>query len=138
MRDGTYSYRFSGSSMKSGRHFRIAGVGSLVVADLIVDDGHHRSSVMASSGSDAAVAHAHFLVTGRVEEDAAERNWLATLVFTEQDPPNDRPAQVLEGAFRAVAAGVDRYWLISAGAVTISSGAEFPAHELVDGEIVRA
>lgn len=137
MRDGRYSYRFDGTAKNGSATFVIVGLGSLQIKDLKLDDGNHFSSLARLDTSASVLIHSHFLVTGSGEHVAAEQSWKATLTFVEQNPPHGRGPQTLVGDFRIVAAGADRYWMISTGAKSSVGGVERVATEVVHGELIR-
>jgi hypothetical protein len=136
MKDGRYSYRFEGYAMKKGLAFTIVGIGSIVVADMKVVSGDHRSSLARMTGSGSLLIHSHFSLSGSARFVKAEQGWDIELVFEEQTAPDDRGPQTLTGSFRAVEAGPDRYWIISTGAVSNVDGVQDAATEVVRGELV--
>lgn len=136
MKNGFYSYRFSGSSMKNMLPYKIEGLGTLKLTNLNISDGHHRSSILQMISSNASLEHAYFQFTGSLVYNRVEGNWSATIDFNEQNPPTTRPAQKLASTYRVVSDGKDRYWLISTGAERTESSKPYKVHELSQGELV--
>jgi len=139
MDSGTYSYRFSGSTMKMGKEFFLVGIGIMVLDEVGNVTGHHTSSILPLVGSNAAIQVARFQLTGTYGVRAGgfgQHDLEASITFTEVvQNPND-PAQVLIGTFAMVPAGaLNRLWLISTGAFNQTENSE--AHELVTGEAIR-
>jgi hypothetical protein len=135
MKNGNYVYKFSGNSMKSGRPFKIEGVGTLIMAGNQITDGHHRSSVLQMVSTAASLVTSHFTVSGTTVYHQKEKNWSVELTFVEQDVVG-RPAQILVGTYRAVCFGEGKYWVFSTGAKTVETGSDVPAFELSSVELI--
>lgn len=136
MRDGRYSYRFEGYAMEKGQTHTIVGVGSIEIANMKVVRGHHRASLARMTGSGSTLVHSHFSLAGSARFVTEEHGWDIELVFEELTAPANRAAQTVNGTFRAVEAGPDRYWIISTGGVRTMGGVQDEATEVVSGELV--
>ncbi|MDP4540962.1 hypothetical protein Q9K01_15140 [Qipengyuania sp. DY56-A-20] len=136
MRDGRYSYRFEGYAMEKGQTHTIVGVGSIKIANMKVIRGDHRASLARMTGSGSTLIHSHFSLAGSARFVAEEQSWDVELVFEELTAPANRGAQTVNGSFRAVEAGPDRYWIISTGAISTMDGVQDEANEVVSGELV--
>lgn len=137
MKSGSYAYRFDGASMADDAPYHIVGIGLMKVARGRIS-GHHRSSVLALKGQNAALFHTEFTLAGAVSP-GKDGFLAATITFTCTAADSNGAAvpveQTLTGTFDFVPAGPDRYWLISSGArnKTLKSWAA----EAAMGELVR-
>ena len=136
MTPGTYAYRFSGSSVdENGDAYHLVGVGVLVIAADNSITGEQSSSITRLDGQDAKLEKAHYTIKGNLTGGDVGQLGEATLQFSS-------PQQDLNGTFAFVAAGSDRMWLISTGAMLTGPnglpirGARLP-DEVVSGEAVR-
>lgn len=144
MRPGKYAYRFVGSSLQPSRaeSWHLVGLGTI---DLDGDatggtarSGSHRASIHRHGSSDPSFTHSLFSVTGNYAFDKEEAVWKSTLIFEQLERSDNRPLQILTGAFVLVSAGdPDRYWIISAGASVTVEGKTSPVSEVVEGTLVR-
>lgn len=136
MTPGTYAYRFSGASVdENGAPYHLVGVGVLNIAADNSITGEQTSAITILDGQGAALQKAQYTITGNLTGGAVGELGEATLYFAS-------PQQNLTGTFAFVAAGPDRMWLISTGAVLTGPdkfpirGARLP-DEVVSGEAVR-
>jgi hypothetical protein len=136
MRDGRYSYRFEGYAMEKGQTHTIVGVGSIDVANMKIVRGDHRASLARMTGSGSTLEYSHFSLSGRATLDETRQGWDIELVFDQLNTPANRTPQTVNGMFRAVEAGPDRFWIISTGGVRSMGGVQDEATEVVSGELV--
>jgi hypothetical protein len=144
MRSGKYAYRFVGSSLQPGwaDTWHLVGLGTIDLdgngTEGIARNGRHRASIHRLGSSNPSFTHSLFSVTGNYAFDKEEAVWKSTLIFEQLERSDNRPLQILTGAFVLVSAGdPDRYWIVSAGASVTVDGKTSPASEVVEGTLVR-
>ncbi len=117
MTPGTYSYRFSGHTMKNHTEYHLVGVGAIELARNGTAKGFHTSTITPLEGS-AAMEARRFSVAGRIAKRRSgfgPNDLEARVTFTSEDTDEKGdPIQILDGCFSLVTAQVeDTKWLIS-------------------------
>lgn len=128
---GSYTYRFGGYSMPTARPYYLVGLGRFQVDSSGNLTGSHRSAIMPIQGQGAKLTNSTYQLSGTIgiRED---RTGEASILFTKTEGGG---LNVKGEFFVLLAEGVDRLWLISAGAVVPETGQA--AEELVTLEAIR-
>jgi hypothetical protein len=128
---GKYVFRFNGFSMAEDVPYYIVGVGKFALDENGGLTGSQKTSITLISGQGASLANNAYTLSGSWTMNS-DGTGTAKIVF-------QSPAQTLTGTFDLVAAGGDRFWMISSGATVAPQGGElgYTADEVVSGEAVK-
>jgi len=137
---GTYAYKFGGYVNLQTRTWWLAGLGKFTIEPPVGAKparvtGSHRSSIMPIQGQAPDLLTAIWDLGGTIEVQR-DGTGSASILFTNVDSVMP-PERQLQGEFYVLVPGLDRLWLISAGANLLLGGKVTPAHESVHIEAVR-
>ncbi len=125
---GRYAFRFSGYSMGANvMPYYIVGQGLFELDAKGGLTGTQRSSITALAGSQSALTHAEFVLSGSYAFKP-DGTGTATILFKSE-------SEQMRGGFDLVAAGPDRFWMISSGGTVLPTMTM--ADEVTSGEAIR-
>jgi hypothetical protein len=140
VKDGLYSYKFSGFNKSVNNTFHLVGIGVLSIkSDKIINGFHSSSIINVNMGSSDIKPNTEFKTDGSVSKsEKFEGVLIANVTFTQTIPAGGKQ-QNLKGTFTLCSFGEDRYTIISTGAKhVLENGQEGPAaNECVTGDVVR-
>lgn len=125
---GRYAFRFNGFSMgQNVMPYYIVGLGTFVVDDTGDVTGALKSSITQLAGSQSKMLHSEFSLVGTFSLKTGGAGD-ASILFKSPD-------EEMRGEFDLVAAGPDRFWLISSGGNLMPSFTI--TDEVVSGEAIK-
>jgi hypothetical protein len=125
---GRYAFRFSGYSMGANvMPYYLVGQGIFELDSKGGLTGTQRSSITQLAGSQSALTHSEFVLTGSYvfKKDGTGT---ASILFKSA-------TEELRGGFDLVAAGADRFWMMSSGGTLLPTMAM--TDEVTSGEAIR-
>jgi hypothetical protein len=125
---GRYAFRFSGYSMGANvMPYYIVGLGIIELDGKGGLTGTQRSSITALAGSQSSLTHSEFVLTGTYAFKA-DGTGTANILFKSD-------SEQVRGGFDLVAAGADRFWMMSSGGTLLPTMTM--TDEVTSGEAIK-
>lgn len=136
MKDGIYSFRFTGFDVTSIGIGYLVGLGKLTLLSNKIVDGHEWSAATLLSRRYDQLLPATFTLHGKFAEKRNGRIWGdVRFVQTGKLPRGMTKPEILDGTFNLVASGQETFWMISSYTRSEPSR-EANADEIISGEMI--